>query len=166
MSGQREHEGHEEIDGHGAHEELSVRNGRAGTAMGYRMRTQSALSPAEDQAMTDAIGCAIAVHSELGPGFLESIYRKAMCIEFDKRGTSYQSERPIVVNYRGVALHGQRIDLIVRGLVIVELKCVDRFHEVHERQVVSYLRSARLRGGLLINFNASLIKHGIKRIVL
>jgi len=105
--------------------------------------------------MTSVIGCAIAVHKELGPGFIEAIYHKAMCVEFDARGLSYETERSIVVNYRGVPLSGQRVDLIVEELIVVELKCVIRLDEMHRRQVVSYLRTLGLRGGLLINFRTA-----------
>ena len=72
--------------------------------------------------MTQTIGCAIAVHRALGPGFLESIYRKAMCIELESRDLAFESERAVRVNYRGVEISGQRVDLIIEGLIVVELK--------------------------------------------
>ena len=116
--------------------------------------------------MTHTIGCALAVHRALGPGFLESIYRKAMCVELEARGLSYEVERPVCVSYRGVDIPGQRIDLIVGGLIVVELKTVARFDRVHVAQVISYLKTTGLRGGLLINFRVPLLVKGLKRIVL
>ena len=116
--------------------------------------------------MTSVIGCEIAVNKELGPGFIEPIYQKAMCLEFEARNLAYEKERSIVVDYRGVSLSGQRVDLIVEGLIILELKCVIRLDDIHRSQLVSYLRTMHLRGGLLINFRTSLIKRGIMRVVL
>jgi len=150
----RGHEGHEGLDDH----EASSRS--------YRMRLPSPLSPKAESAMTAVIGCAIAVHKELGPGFIESIYHKALCVEFESRHLAFETERSIIVNYRGVPLHGQRVDLIVEQLIVVELKCVIRLDDVHRKQGVSNLRTLGFRGGLLINFRTSLLTHGIKRIVL
>ena len=116
--------------------------------------------------MRQTIGCAIAVHRALGPGFLESIYRKAMYIELDNRNLTYERERPIAVNYRGIAIPGQRVDLIIEGLIVVELKSVVRLDEVHRAQLISYLRTTGLKGGLLINFRVRLLKDGLQRIVL
>ena len=116
--------------------------------------------------MTETIGCAIAVHRALGPGFLESIYKKAMHLELNARGISYESEKAITVSYRGTQIEGQRVDLIVEGLIVVELKAVARFDDVHQAQVISYLRTTGLRGGLLINFRVPVLKAGLKRIVL
>lgn len=115
--------------------------------------------------MTRTIGCGMAVHTELGPGYLESIYLKAMCLEFESRNMAYEKERPVRVSYRGIEIPGQRIDLIVEGLVIVELKAVERLLPVHTAQVVSYLKTAGLRGGLLMNFNVQWLKQGLRRVV-
>ena len=127
---------------------------------------RSTLSWREDQTMARVIGCAIAVHRELGPGFLESIYQRAMALELDARGLSFEQERAVPVSYRGTQIPGQRIDLIVEGLIIVELKSVSRFDDVHVAQVISYLRTTKLRAGLLMNFRVSQLHKGIKRIVL
>jgi len=132
----------------------------------FSMRLPSPLSAEAEDAMSDTIGCAIAVHRALGPGFLESIYKKAMHIEVDSRGISYECEKSIVVPYRGFELHGQRVDLIVKGLIVVELKAVKRFDDVHQSQVMSYLKTTGLRGGLLINFRVPILKAGLKRVVL
>jgi len=138
MSQEINHEGHEELEGdtsHGSH---------------HRMRLPSPLDAHAEQAMTETIGCAIRVHRQLGPGFLESIYRKAMCLELEATGISYESERSVSVKYRDVEISGQRVDLIVEGAIVVELKSVVRLDEVHLAQLVSYLRTTSLRGGLLI----------------
>jgi GxxExxY protein len=82
------------------------------------LRIKSPLDPDTERIMIHTIGCAISVHRALGPGFLESIYRKAMCVELEARGLAYETERPIHVAYRGVEIPGQRVDLIVGGLVI------------------------------------------------
>jgi len=130
------------------------------------MRLLSPLSPEAEEAMAETIGCAIAVHRALGPGFLESIYKKAMYIELDARGISYESEKAVTVLYRGTQIHGQRVDLVIRNLIVVELKAVKRFDDVHQSQLISYLKTTGLRGGLLINFRVPVLKAGLKRVVL
>jgi len=116
--------------------------------------------------MSETIGCAIRVHRELGPGFLESIYRKAMFLELEAAGLSYEWERPVHVRYRDVEITGQRVDLTVEGLVVVELKSVIRLDDVHRAQLISYLRTTGLRGGLLVNFRVPVLQRGLKRVVL
>jgi GxxExxY protein len=130
------------------------------------MRRESVLTAEEDRVMRSVIGAALAVHRVLGPGFLEAIYHKAMAIELQARSLAYEAERPVRVAYRGVQIPGQRIDLIVERLIVVELKAVTRFDRVHVGQVISYLKTTGLRGGLLINFRVPLLVHGLKRIVL
>lgn len=133
---------------------------------GHRMRLPSSLTPETERVMSATIGCAIAVHRTLGPGFLESIYRKAMCIELASSALSFESERAVRVDYRGVSIEGQRVDLIVEGLVVVELKAVNRLDDVHRSQLISYLRTLRLRAGLLVNFRVPVLRQGLKRVVL
>jgi GxxExxY protein len=111
------------------------------------------------------IGAALAVHRQLGPGFLESIYSKALCIELAARGLPFEKEKSIEVVYRGVPIRGQRIDLIVGGQVVVEVKAVSAIEPIHVAQLVSSLRTTELRLGLLINFHERLLKDGIRRIV-
>jgi GxxExxY protein len=130
------------------------------------LKIASPLSPDEERVMHQVIGSAIAVHRALGPGFLESIYQRALCIEFQKRRIKFESERPIDVTYEGIPIGGQRIDLVAAGLIVVELKCVSVFEEIHRAQLISYLRAMRLRGGLLINFRVRVLKDGIRRVVL
>jgi GxxExxY protein len=89
-------------------------------------RVASALSPELDQLVHRTIGCALTVHKTLGPGYLESIYHKAMRIELQHQQLAYESERPVTISYRGQLLHSQRIDLIVEKHVVVEVKSVER----------------------------------------
>ena len=157
------HEGHEGDEGHKGDkwlEEEHVRSAR------HRMRLPSPLSPHAERVMSETIGCAIRVHQALGPGFLKSIYRKAMCVELAASELSYEAERPITVRYRESDLAGQRVDLIVEGEIILELKAVIKLDEVHRSQVISYLRTTGLKGGLLVNFRVRLLKDGLQRIVL
>lgn len=112
------------------------------------------------------IGAAIEVHRRLGPGFLESVYEEALCIELEVRGGSFQCQVPVAVLYRGRPVGENRLDLVVGGILIVELKAVEALLAIHEAQVISYLKATRLRLGLLINFNVELLKHGIKRVIL
>jgi GxxExxY protein len=132
----------------------------------FGMRHPPALSAEAEIVMTETIGCDIAVHKALGPGFLESLYKKAMRIELEARGLTYEAEKPVKLTYRGVDLPGQRIDLLVGGLIVVELKAVMRLDQIHVAQVISYLNATKLRGGLLINFRVPYLKVGLRRIVL
>ena len=131
----------------------------------YSMRLPSPLSAEAEQVMTRIIGCAIAVHRSLGPGFLESIYRKAMCLELTAANLAYELEKPIFVKYRGFEISGQRVDLIVEEVIVVELKAISRFDDVHRAQLISYLRTTGLRGGLLINFRVPVLQKGLRRVV-
>jgi GxxExxY protein len=113
------------------------------------------------------IGSAICVHRDLGPGYKESIYVQAMCIEMDCRGLTFQREKPINVCYKGRDIPGQRLDLVIENVVIAECKVADAIIPVHTRQVRSYLKTTGLRLGLIFNFNVDvLMSQGFKRVVL
>jgi GxxExxY protein len=113
------------------------------------------------------IKAAITVHKELGPGLLETVYQKCMIMELDGLGLQAESEKPIPVFYRGVEIFDQgfRIDLLVEDKVVVELKSVEKVKDVHKKQLLTYLRLSNKPLGLLINFNESLLKDGITRII-
>ena len=96
---------------------------------------------------------------------LESVYERALIHELNLRGLTVQRQVPICIEYKGLEIEGQRLDLLVPPGVIVELKAVDKLIPIHEAQLISYLRSTRLRLGLLMNFNVKLLKQGIRRIV-
>ena len=109
---------------------------------------------------------AMHVHRRLGPGLLESVYRKILAYELRKRGFHVTEEKPIPVIWDDVRLElGFRADLIVNNMVVVETKSVEAVAPVHKKQVLTYLRILDMRVGLLINFNVDLLKDGISRIV-
>src|SRR5258706_7366009 len=112
------------------------------------------------------IGAAIEVHRILGPGFLESVYEEALCVELGLRGVRYEKQVPVAVDYKGSSVGESRLDLLVEGVLIVELKAVEAFAPIQTAQVISYLKATGRKLGLLINFNVSILKEGIKRIVL
>jgi GxxExxY protein len=113
------------------------------------------------------IKAAIAVHKELGPGLLESVYQSCIIIELRNMGMKVESEVPILIYYRGqkISQEGFRLDLLVENTIIVELKSVEKVQPVHKKQLLTYLRLAKKPLGLLINFNEVLLKDGISRII-
>ena len=119
-----------------------------------------------EEVISEVISCALTVHRTLGPGFLENVYATALSIELSTRGVAFERERAISVGYRGTLIPGQRVDLIVAELVIVEVKSVARLDPIFQAKLISYLRTTGLRAGLLINFNSMLLKQGLKRVVL
>lgn len=115
----------------------------------------------------EIIGGAIEVHKRLGPGMLESAYEECLSYELRGRGLSVERQKPVPVVYREVKLEcGYRIDLLVNDTVVLELKSVDAPARVHEAQILTYMRFANKSIGLLINFNVTVLKNGIKRYVL
>ena len=118
--------------------------------------------------LTDKIlGCAIAVHRELGPGLSEYSYQTALALEMAAKPLRFVQERPLTVRFRDTVVGWHRPDFIVEGLVIVELKAVARLEPVFTKQVLTYLRVTGLNVGLLLNFNVpSMANDGIKRVAL
>ncbi|MFZ5828933.1 MAG: GxxExxY protein [Planctomycetota bacterium] len=113
------------------------------------------------------IGCAIEVHRELGPGLLESTYEQCLAHELRLNGISFQLQHPQPVEYKGIRLEcGYRIDVLVERELILELKCVEEIKGIHEAQLLTYMKLANVKTGLLINFYVSKLKCGIKRYVL
>lgn len=119
-----------------------------------------------DDLASAVIGAAIEVHRVLGPGYLESVYEQALAVELELRRIAFEKQRPIGVEYKGHAVGEGRLDLLVAGRLVVELKAVDALAPIHTAQVMSYLKTLSLPLGLLINFNVPLLKHGIKRVIL
>lgn len=112
------------------------------------------------------IGSAIEVHRALGPGLLESVYEECLCYELSRKNVQFERQKCLPVSYKDIQLEGgYRIDLIVEGKVIVELKCIEKIMPVHEAQIMTYLRLAKIKTGLLINFFTPALKDGIRRIV-
>ena len=120
----------------------------------------------EDELSYEIIGAAIEVHRHLGPGLLESAYEECLCHELKLRNIQFCRQVSLPVEYRGIKLDcGYRLDIVVNNLVILELKAVEKIMPIHDAQLLTYLKLADLRLGLLINFNTTTLKHGIKRIV-
>ena len=113
------------------------------------------------------IGAGIEVHQTLGPGLLESAYQACLARELSLREIPFEQEKALPVSYKGIKLDcGYRLDFLVAGKVIVELKAVDVIHPIHEAQLLTYLKLTECKVGLLINFNVPVLKDGIKRRVL
>lgn len=112
------------------------------------------------------IGAAMEVHRVLGAGFLESVYEDALCWELSDRDIPYEKQKEINVNYKGIPVGVSRLDILVDKRLILELKAVDDLHPIHTAQLISYLKITGLHLGLLINFNVTVLKNGIKRIAL
>jgi len=120
-----------------------------------------------DELSRRLIGCTIEVHRQLGPGLLESTYRQRLACELSHAAIPFQMEMPLPVRYKDVLLDcGYRIDLIVSGDLIVEIKSVETLLPIHQAQILTYMRLAKIPIGLLSNFNVTKFQNGIKRFVL
>lgn len=145
----KEHEGHKGYESDRANE----RGLRPGIA---------AIPESTELVGNRAIGAAIEVHRVLGPGFLERIYHDALCFELRERSMRFQREVRLSVRYKSIQIPGQRVDLIVEGCVILELKAVVRFEPIHDAMVLSYLKTTGIRLGLLMNFHAPTLREGLR----
>jgi len=120
-----------------------------------------------DSLSRQIIGCAIEVHKLLGPGLLESAYEECLVYELNKLGIQVARQRPVPVIYKEIKLdYGYRLDLMVAGDIIIEIKSVDALAPIHEAQILTYMKFSRIKTGLLINFNVTSLRQGIKRFVL
>ena len=120
----------------------------------------------ENEIAKEIVDAAYKIHTILGPGLLETAYETVLAYELRKRGLAVVLQKPVSVNYEDVTIEvGYRADIIVEDKVIVELKSVERTNPIHKKQLLTYLRLADKRLGLLINFGSSLIKNGITRLV-
>ena len=130
------------------------------------LRVPSPLDEQTESYVRETMDCCYAVHKTLGPGFLELTYKNAICLELLARNIPFECEKAVTVHYRGrpVAIH--RLDLVVRGRVLVELKATKMPKRVHEAQVLAYLKASRLPVGLLMTFGAPTLKEGFRRIIL
>jgi GxxExxY protein len=117
-----------------------------------------------NQITSEVIGAAIEIHKHLGPGLLESAYETCLCHELDLHSIPYERQKPLPLSYKGIVLDaGYRVDVLVRELVVVEIKAVDSILPIHEAQLLTYLRLGGWKAGLLINFNVPVLKQGIRR---
>ena len=106
------------------------------------------------------------IHKNLGPGLFESVYEEVLCIELNRSNLKYSRQKPISISYEGIPLNiGFIADIIVEDKVIIEIKSVETIKSVHRKQLLTYLKLTNIKLGLLINFNTSLLKDGVKRIV-
>ena len=112
------------------------------------------------------IGAAIEVHKAIGPGLLESAYEQCICHELSLRGLSFKRQVPLSVSYKGISLDcGYRLDVVVEDVIILELKSCERIEPIHRAQLLTYLKLSGLNIGLLLNFNTTVMRDGIVRIV-
>ncbi len=130
------------------------------------LKISSPLPPDLEDVIHRTIGCCIAVHRALGPGLLEFIYSRAVAIELAAAGIPFVRERSFPVIYRGELLCRQRLDFVVDGRIVLEIKSVEQLTAVHHSQMLCYLRVSALRVGLIINFNVAVLQDGIKRKIL
>lgn len=131
------------------------------------MRDHADLPPEVNELTGSIVDAAFSVHAVLGPGLLESVYQEILIYELERRGHRVEQEVPVPIVYDGMTFSRKlRLDLLVDGSVILELKACKKIQPVHEAQVLTYLRLADARVGLLINFNVPRIARGIHRIVL
>ncbi len=119
-----------------------------------------------DELAHRVIGAAIEVHRHLGPGFMEGVYEEALAIEFRLRAIPFERQKVISVGYKDMPVGEGRLDFLVAGCLILELKSVESLVPIHKAQVFSYLKATRLHLGLLINFNVPALKNGLQRIIL
>jgi GxxExxY protein len=113
------------------------------------------------------IGAAIEVHRNLGPGLLESAYEACLAYELEAAGLTVERQKPVPLAYKDIRLDlGYRLDMVVADQVVLELKAVDEFTDIHEAQILSYLKFSDYEVGLLINFNVRLLKDGIRRFIM
>jgi len=120
-----------------------------------------------DELSNKVIGSAIEVHKELGPGLLENTYKQCLAYELSKAGIKFQIEAELPVIYKEVSIAcGYRIDLLIEKKLIVELKSVEKLNSIHEVQILAYMKLAKIKTGLLINFNEKRLRNGIRRFIL
>jgi len=119
-----------------------------------------------NQLSSKIIGAAIEVHKTLGPGLLESAYEECLCHELGMQGLLFEKQKPLSIDYKGKKLDcGYRLDIIVEKAVIIELKSCEKIEPIHKAQLLTYLKLSGLNLGLILNFNVSLMRDGIVRIV-
>jgi GxxExxY protein len=119
-----------------------------------------------DRLAHDVIGAAIEVHRNLAPGFLESVYEEALCIELDLREIPFERQVNHGIDYKGHRVGDGQLDIVVGKRLVVELKAVESLAPIHTAHVISYLKATGCQLALLINFNVSVLKEGIKRVIL
>jgi GxxExxY protein len=159
------HKGHREGNSQERQREGLTRRRHKGT----ESEGEESMDPGRERANAlsrEVIGAAIEVHRHLGPGLLESAYEVALRRELELREIPHQFQVPLPVEYKGVPLDcAYRLDVVVGGILVVELKSVDKLEPIHTAQLLTYLRLSNLWLGLLINFNVPVLREGVRRVV-
>ena len=122
-------------------------------------------APKLDHLAHEVIGAAIDVHRALGPGYLESVYEEALCVELGLRNIAFYRQHPVAITYKENPVGEGRLDLLIEDSLVVELKAVETLLPIHTAQIISYLKATGNQLGLLINFNTVTLKDGIKRVI-
>jgi len=123
--------------------------------------------PGEAEAMgRTLLDAAFEVHTALGAGFLERVYEDALCHEVALRNVPFERQKAVIVPYKSIQIQGHRLDLMIGGLIIAEIKAADGVHPIHQAQLMSYLKATGLLLGFVLNFNVPHLKEGICRVVL
>ena len=136
-----------------------------GISIGAIRALKFVMAVAIDELTELIIGAAIRVHKELGPGLLESIYRDCLQIELALAGLTVEVESRVPIFYHGHSIRDDlKVDLLIDGRIIVEIKAVERMHPVHQAQVITYLKLSGCPAGLLLNFNTTSLRNGLKRV--
>ena len=117
------------------------------------------------ESCTKSSALTAAVHRELGPGFIEPVYGRALVLELRHRDLSTETEQPVQIYYRGEPVCSHRLDIVVERVVVVEVKAVRKLRPIHQAQVLSYLKASGCRIGLLMNFNVPMLIDGLRRFV-
>jgi GxxExxY protein len=144
-----------------------VLSGNARVNLGRPFALRVGVGLVSNDAADAVIGCAIRVHQHLGPGLYESVYQACLALEMNRLCLQYQEQVAVGISYDGVQLPGAfRVDFIVQGEVVVEIKSVEQVLPLHHRQVLTYMRLSGIQKGLLVNFNVSLLKQGLRSFVL
>lgn len=130
------------------------------------LKTYEPIPPEAERWGKALLDATFEVHTLLGPGFLERIYEDALCYELTLRRVPFERQKAILVPYKDFQIEGQRLDLLIGGMVIAEIKAVDAIHPIHQAQLMSYLKATGLRLGFVINFHVLHLREGILRVVL
>jgi GxxExxY protein len=130
------------------------------------LRTHSNFDTTTESYITEVIDCGFVIHRDVGPGFMEPLYSNAMAIELRTRGIPFEREKFVTVKYRDQPVGIHRLDLVIRGCIVVELKAVKTLEPVHHAQLMAYMKASDIRIGLLMNFCGATFKENTKRVVL
>jgi GxxExxY protein len=130
------------------------------------LKVSSPLTGEGERLMHELIGCCITVHRTLGAGLSERIYSRALVLELTTAGIPFEREKRYEVRYRGQLLGAQRLDFVVGGQIVLEIKAVEQLAPIHHKQILNYMRISGLHAGLLINFNVGILPEGLIRKVL